>query len=626
MKISFVHVALFLLCLTLAGCATPVGVNIVSPREAYHDTYANPLSAGVAGDDTNLVLNRFNLLKKFKKEPAKVIATLYEKAITDDRRDILFALAETSYLHGDKLAKSVDPEEKKLAADYFLLAAISSYHFLFSEGPEPPPHALDPRLRTASDLYNFSLWRGFATGENGQLVLEAQSRTLPIGNLTISLNMSAFSLNFADFEKFEPAAKFAVRGFSVRNRNSGMGLPLIGIKKKVPGSLLGGQVAPLTVFLRVESKLAEFSNGGGQAALEFYSTFDNSEITVKEKKIPLEADLTTTLAYKLEGSQLWSFGIGSFFSDAFHALPNGLYQIGTSQPGRIPLVLVHGTASSPAWWSEMFNTLYNDATIRKNFQFWYFIYKSNNVIAMSAGDLRTALREKAAALDPDGKDPALRQMVVVGHSQGGLLTKLTAVDTGEKLVQAVMGKETKDIRTSEKNKKLIRELLVVEPLPFVKRVVFIATPHRGSFLSTHLVRNLIAKLVKLPATLLTKVTDLRELLTDNVKSQLKGRTITSADGMSPENPLLQALADIPLAPGIHGHSIIAIKDEEATPPDGDDGVVKYSSAHLEGMDSEFIVRSEHSCQLHPFTIEEVRRILIEHLASQKQNEQLPQAK
>ncbi|MEA5113766.1 MAG: hypothetical protein VB050_07010 [Geobacteraceae bacterium] len=107
-------------------------------------------------------------------------------------------------------------------------------------------------------------------------------------------------------------------------------------------------------------------------------------------------------------------------------------------------------------------------------------------------------------------------------------------------------------------------------------------------------------------------TDFGGLLSDDVKRQLQGKTPTSIDGMSLDNPLLKALADIPLGPGIHGHSIIAIKDE-STPPEGDDGVVKYTSAHLEEMDSEFIVRSKHSCQGHPFTIEEVRRILLEHL-------------
>jgi len=52
------------------------------------------------------------------------------------------------------------------------------------------------------------------------------------------------------------------------------------------------------------------------------------------------------------------------------------------------------------------------------------------------------------------------------------------------------------------------------------------------------------------------------------------------------------------------------------PPElGNDGVVKYTSAHVEYVDSEFVVRSGHGCQGNPRTIEEVRRILLEHLMS-----------
>jgi len=47
--------------------------------------------------------------------------------------------------------------------------------------------------------------------------------------------------------------------------------------------------------------------------------------------------------------------------------------------------------------------------------------------------------------------------------------------------------------------------------------------------------------------------------------------------------------------------------------EGDDGVVEYKSAHIDGVESELIVRSGHSTQATPATIEEVRRILLLHL-------------
>ena len=58
--------------------------------------------------------------------------------------------------------------------------------------------------------------------------------------------------------------------------------------------------------------------------------------------------------------------------------------------------------------------------------------------------------------------------------------------------------------------------------------------------------------------------------------------------------------------------VIAVKGEGLLENEGD-GVVKYKSAHIDGVASEKIVQSGHSTQSHPNTIEEVRRILLEHL-------------
>ena len=43
--------------------------------------------------------------------------------------------------------------------------------------------------------------------------------------------------------------------------------------------------------------------------------------------------------------------------------------------------------------------------------------------------------------------------------------------------------------------------------------------------------------------------------------------------------------------------------------DKNDGVVEYDSAHIDGVESELVVRSGHSTQGKPETIAEVRRIL-----------------
>ena len=599
-----------LVCLALlSGCATPIGVKKLSPQKAYQNAYANPLNAGVLSDQAKSVFNRYDLLKQFDKDPAPTLAILHQQALDDERGDILYALAEGSYLYGSELARSVQVEEQELAPDYFMLSALYSWYFVRAERANQSLNIFDNRARAAIDMYNFGLWQAFENGGTEGLVLKSSERKLPFGMISISLDTSQFPWKIEEFEKFLPADRYAVRGVSVRNRVAGIGLPMIAIREE------SGQAVPATAILRVEGDLATLNANAERATLELYSTKDTATVQSKDGiAIPLESDLTTPLAYRMEGSSAFDLNLGVFLGKEPNTIPDGLYMTEDYRPGKIPVVLVHGTASSPVWWVELLNTLTADPQIRERYQFWYFVYTSNKPVAMSAAELRDALNEKMALLDPQGKDMALRQMVVAGHSQGGLLTKFTAVDTGDSLVQSLTGKDLASLDMPEEKKAQIGRLLVVKPLPFVKTVIFFSTPHRGSFQSKAWNRNLLRWLISLPANMVKTTMDTFDYMTDDVKKIMGGRktVFTSADGMSPDNPMLKVLAEIPLAPWINGHSIIAVQGD-GDPKLGDDGVVKYSSAHLDGMESEFIVKSGHSSQLNPLAIDEMRRILVENL-------------
>jgi hypothetical protein len=203
--------------------------------------------------------------------------------------------------------------------------------------------------------------------------------------------------------------------------------------------------------------------------------------------------------------------------------------------------------------------------------------------------------------------------VLIGHSQGGLLAKLAVVDTRDKLWQAYSAKSFDSVALSSKDRELLERNFFFTPLPSVRRIVFISTPHRGSYRATSFIRNSLFRFIKLPSDLVRVSKDLLTLqLFDEASREVRRTVPTSLDSMSTSNKILLALAEMPLAPGVIGHSIIAIKGN-GPPEQGRDGVVSYSSAHLDGMASELVVRSGHSCQDKPATIEEVRRILLEHV-------------
>lgn len=599
----------------LAGCATPVGVTRVPAQKSYRLSTSNPLNQAVVSNSAKAVLHRYNLVETFNDSPKETIRFLHDIAMRDDRRDILFALSEMNYLEGERLLAIAAPDAPSSdAPDSFLLSAVYAYLYLLGDGREPPPSAYDIRFREACELYNRALWRAFPENVDGALEFRSGQRTLPVGNLDITLKSESLSWKLDHIEAFYPADAFEVRGLTVRNRTPGLGLPLIALTPKSKESPNGGSL-PVTAFLRVPGGVKELGSGAVSATLEFFSAYDDTEVKVNDRSVPLETDSTAPLAYRLDNKKLWRAGIKRFLT-AGH-ISNPLILIQPYEPGRIPVVFVHGTASSPVWWAEMLNTLRGDPFIRKRFQFWFFQYNSNNLITVSAAQLRETLSGMVEKLDPQGKDPAMRQMVVIGHSQGGILTKMAAVDPGEKIWKAISDKSLDELDADQEVKALARRIFFFEPLPFVTRVVFISTPHRGSFLSKHWVRNLVRRFVSLPIDLVINQGDLYNRISNQLKlpASVRGKVPTSIDGMSAENPILRSIAELPLSPKVTGHSIIAVLPdmEIAT---GNDGVVEFQSAHIDGMASEFIVRSGHSCQGHPFTIEEIRRILMEHLGVQ----------
>ena len=246
------------------------------------------------------------------------------------------------------------------------------------------------------------------------------------------------------------------------------------------------------------------------------------------------------------------------------------------------------------------------------FQVWLFMYNTSNPILFSAERLRTALHTVITDLDPDGHDPALRRMVVMGHSQGGMLTRLMVTDSGNRFWANASSVPLEDLKMTAQTRDLLQRAMFFKPVPSVKRVVFLATPHQGSFRVGSLVISAVRQLVSLPLSL---VKDFRDLLQRNpdLARHLAGRHLpTAVDNMQPGNPFVRTLSDSPLAPDVTAHSIVAVQGK------GDllglnDGVVAYRSAHLQGVESEKIVQSSHSLQSNAATILEVRRILREHV-------------
>jgi pimeloyl-ACP methyl ester carboxylesterase len=294
--------------------------------------------------------------------------------------------------------------------------------------------------------------------------------------------------------------------------------------------------------------------------------------------------------------------------------PTGLSLVGPYQRGKIPVVFIHGLWASPWSWAPMIENLEGDTSLSGRYQFWTFGYSTGDPIPHSAALLRRDLDEVRRKFDPDKTDAAFDRMVIVGHSMGGLLTKMMVQDTGTRLWQLISHRPNDELAGEPSDRELFRRALIYKPRPEVRRVVFIATPHRGSRVDRGGLGHMGSRLIRLADPLRASHERLidrngADFFTERFRKGLP----TSIDELEWQSPILVRLDQLGLAPTVKAHSIIA---DRRNPPgkDGSDGLVPYESAHLDGVASESIVSSGHLCQDHPAVIREVRRILGDHEA------------
>ncbi len=604
------------------GCAPLVGVKRLSARDAHRSVTSNALSTGDLSETTQVALRRHNLTDQFDKAPEEALAKLHADVLSADAtNEDLFALTELSFFHAERSHKR----------SYYLAAAVYAFAFLFPEDVQREPPAMDPHYRWACDIYDRAVTEGFRQLKGDNMDPRAGRYDLPFGTLDVTFDTAELTWGNRRLKDFVPVGELEVRGLRNRYRSPGIGAPLAAATEIAAGiepsnDLVGPFVrVPMTAVLLLERPRQQLRNSELHATLRLFSATDVETVKIGKETVPLEIDRTAPIATTLAANRMLDNELTNFLGRAVGVTRQG--RLGARQPyrrGRIPVVFVHGTNSSPARWADMVNDLDADDWVRQRYQFWFFSYDSGSPIAYSSMLLRNALRAAIKQFDPDGTDECLKHMIIIGHSQGGLLTKMMVINSGDRFWRNASDKSIDELKFSEPTRALLRDAMFVEPLPFVDRVIFVATPQRGSYLAgPQIVRRLVQKLVSMPITLLQTGADL--FSKDDVKPYLKGQTIpTAIDNMSPSHPFTLTIAEIPVAPGVHAHSIIAV-DGDVPKESGGDGVVKYVSAHIDGVESERVVNSPHSCQSNPETIDEVRRILRLHAAQVTCGPQVPAA-
>jgi hypothetical protein len=441
--------------------------------------------------------------------------------------------------------------------------------------------------------------------------------------LVVPLSPQALPVDTSMIASIEPQAQHEDSRITRRHVRTGFGLPVVvRVAPQVSGSFAPPrQSLPATAVLRFrmpgdENFLQKFSGplarDHAAAVLDLANPVEIAAVHIGPVRPPLAADLTAPLLDMLAG--IPRAGIEGFVQPFGRGDTRPrLELLEPHQPGRVPVVFIHGLASDEGTWFDMLNELRLWPEFHRRFEPWVYHYPTGASFAQCSAILRRDLQAAVQAFDTPQGDPALRSMVLVGHSMGGLHAKLQVVSPGTTLWDAVACKPFADFVAPPRIKQLVGRGYFFEPLPFVRRVVFIATPHRGSVLASLGVGRAASLVVQQPAELRAIHQQLVELNPGVLRPEYEQRMPTTVDMLQPSSGLLQAIEALRVPCWVSTHSIVGNSHASLT-GDRDDCVVAVSSAHTPGAVSEIMVPASHTrVHHHPLAIQEVQRILIQHL-------------
>jgi pimeloyl-ACP methyl ester carboxylesterase len=408
-----------------------------------------------------------------------------------------------------------------------------------------------------------------------------------------------------DFCTFLPVGSYDSHRLSNRYVSGGVGVPYVVLSTPVPRHPFTNISQPFAATAVVAPM-----SPGGAFSLQFY---DPLRTAVTAGGLPLARDLTAPIAYA--ASQESDGWLDDFLRPNRDDQLDGLHMREPFQPDKIPVVFVHGLASDPLTWAQLENDLRAQPAIFSRYQFWFFRYDTGNPFLASAARLRHQLAALRQTYDPMRSNPNLSRMVLIGHSMGGLLAKMQVTYSGDLIWQAAATQPFNTIVTDPTTRERLAASFFFQPSPDITRVVYIATPHRGSSEASRCVGRVSSALIQEPPEWTERHAQLVRDNPDAFREELRRKIPNSVDLLEPDSLILQATDRLPYRCGVALNTILG--DDRWTLTQGrSDGVVAVSSARLGGGQSELVVDAKHTeVQRVPPTVREVMCILTQHAAS-----------
>lgn len=612
-----------LLCLlvsSVTGCTTAQFVELKEKPE-------NPIldrlgTSSLGGPQMSPRTQKFLKTSGFQGNSTFVELLKHCRSITTRQPSLegLHANAELSYLACE--SSSADPA---LALELALDSIDAGWNYLSktnSDGTTIDP-TLQPHCQT-KEVYNAGvqkLLRLLKRSENHEL---ASGIRMPFSERVISVSVPFPTpwLSLDQLGPFEFTSDYELKNLRNRHTTDGLGVPIMARRRRpqqqtaLEKYYADDLTVPMTVLVRNSDNPTQNNQ---HFSLQLFDPRESDGVLVGQTLVPIATDLSTPLAWFLTDPRNSLLETFAFLRPDKASRLEGLYMVQPFDPDRIPVLMVHGIWSSPLTWMEMFNDLQSDPVLRDKYQFWFYMYPTGEPLAFTTAKLRERLKTLRAECDHLGRNRKLNDMVVVGHSMGGLMAYLLSIDSQDKLWNTVSDRSLDDIQADPETQEKIRQVFFFESDRSIDRIVTIASPFQGSGFANGFTRWITGTLVSIPAAT-SQLSDLifRQGKQDPLERILAPRT--SVDSLNKDSAVLNLIGHTSVPEQIIHHNIVGIQKKRWWKfwNKNSDGVVSYESARRTDADSEVRVQASHS-HVHrsPDAIGEVRRVLLEHLRSHR---------
>ncbi|WP_372530446.1 lipase family alpha/beta hydrolase [Xanthomonas sp. NCPPB 3005] len=532
----------------------------------------------------------------------------------------LAAVAELWLQASLRLAKRQPRSDAALSA--WLETARYAYAYLFFGERAPGERTFEDRQTQVRDYYNYAVQQAVSAlfvrfQQQGQRAdSAAELSALPGWRIALDVSRLGALQDMPMPDAMLPASGLRFTGLRSVYRRDGFGAEMVAVlpdatslrneasESDATSPAYSEMPTPsLTVLLRFDGDTLAEVLASRAVRVEAYDPYLSARATLGGYAVPLAGDFSAGYGVWMARSGFAEQSLRTLFGMAHGIDRPHIFLTQPYDPDRRVLVLLHGLASSPEAWVNLANELLGDENLRARYQIWLVYYPTNLPIAYNQMEIRNGLEQALDHFDPQRRSASAHDMVLVGHSMGGVLARLMVSSSdGDRLWQRLFGNATLAPQAMRTLRDTLSPMLHFEPMPEVSEAIFLASPHRGTPHATGMLGRLVGRLIGLPARVLDQFKDI-------TGTGLVGKLPTSMDNLDDHDDFVEAAAQLKISPKVSYHSIIARRDPRVPLAQSDDGFVPYWSAHLDGAASETVIASGHSVQETPQAILQIRKLL-----------------